>query len=612
MTWLALGTAYCGLAQLNHSVKPDDKDPHFDINDAAKFLSTIECIVLLYQTGMLLLRYDSQTIGSCHSTLPSEMDETSVPLMVNHNCNAPSRANNILKEYGTLSNAKYFYTYIELFDDMCENLSRSVQLKKRATHPFYRRADISLTHVHTDFVKVRKRLQYLFGRHNSILLLDSKFAIEACANHTDVTETCANLPPSSHNATHISTMPLVMTSPSHDSGDTLQPEVFKQRVPQLSDSNTTNVDMAYTDRTTPHFDVPITVQNAPTAAANQGHCSVGGTSIVNNALQPTSSLSAIDTVQKTAVPDSKIGNTYPSSTSSNNVDVPLNNDTTTSLMLETSIDLAESQVDLRPMQESPIDMPYENDAEEALFLDNDNSVSSPSGSLSPTASDSNPTVPDSEMGSINYGSTSTSSRNVAVPSSNHAATLLMLETSNDRADFQDDAGSMHELPSEKPYKSHVDEALFFDNDNSVSPPPGGSLSPTASDSNPTVPDSEMGITNYSRTSTSSRNGAVPSSNNAATLSMLGASNDRAVPTIPKSKTGKVKSLALPSDSTCLPPLDCFVRQHCVQAFAMMTSPDYRRRGGRQCHLIRLGYIVLIVLTPVRKSTVLNIQQKLML
>jgi hypothetical protein len=164
--WLALGTAYCGLAQLNHSAwfsrrkvgdntkfhKPEDNNHHFDINDAAKFLATIECIILLYQTGMLLLRYDNQSIGPRHTTITTDKNKTS------------------FKEYGTLSNAKYVYTYIGLFDDMCTDL-RSVLLQK-ATHPLYRRADIMLVYVRTDIQKLQQRLQCQRNQHESISILD--------------------------------------------------------------------------------------------------------------------------------------------------------------------------------------------------------------------------------------------------------------------------------------------------------------------------------------------------------------------------------------------------------------------------------------------------------
>jgi hypothetical protein len=223
--WWALGTAYYTLQQLWHSyrTKPchtDDKNTPsqtatllssssqkrrsqrfvLDMNDTAKVLATIECVIELYQTGILLLQFGNDNVsqsapctsntkrpqhGSTQSpsqppptgTSPSVMDiatgnntladvnndivsttgkirpNTTPAVMINQNT-----------EYGPWKHIHYVYTFMESFDDVCMSLSTSV-LARKSTHPHYGRADMLMKHVHVDTIKVQERLLFLLNKY---------------------------------------------------------------------------------------------------------------------------------------------------------------------------------------------------------------------------------------------------------------------------------------------------------------------------------------------------------------------------------------------------------------------------------------------------------------
>ena len=225
--WFALGTAYCSLRLMlnssnntksNQNVQDDGTSSAispapehrerivFDINDTAKVLATIECVIELYETGILLLRAgdDNSNNTKLKSVPMSESTGTALPSAVATSSsatklNSPSadactNSSTKLKEsvtspsteiilgtsksatlkmkteFGPWKNINHLHNFIKLFDDICTNLSTSV-LAPKAIHPHYRRADILMKYVHIDTMKVEERLLALLDKYKDSLLL---------------------------------------------------------------------------------------------------------------------------------------------------------------------------------------------------------------------------------------------------------------------------------------------------------------------------------------------------------------------------------------------------------------------------------------------------------
>ena len=212
--WFALGTAYSTVLQLlrysstkrNHDVNNIDatdgtqsppqqqKWYGFDMDDAAKVLATLECVVILYQTGFLLLqsgdedtnRHPCDTYSpdlniiheasseqpmsentpvassSSYVTKSSVVGQREILQAKNHSIALNSTMIAMKSEFGPWKNIKFLHRYIKLFDDACTALSKSLFTKAINSHN--RRADILLKYVHIDANNVKAKLLYLLDK----------------------------------------------------------------------------------------------------------------------------------------------------------------------------------------------------------------------------------------------------------------------------------------------------------------------------------------------------------------------------------------------------------------------------------------------------------------
>jgi hypothetical protein len=133
--WLSLGTALVALRQWNQMRQSSET------HDFAKYLAILECITLLFQTGMLLLKED-ETASQMHAS----------PLRPHH-----ARA---ATEFGSFLNAKAFLSYLTAFDDLCMQGSNRSSIRM---DPLCLRADMLLKYVHLDNLKLKSRLLYIVG-----------------------------------------------------------------------------------------------------------------------------------------------------------------------------------------------------------------------------------------------------------------------------------------------------------------------------------------------------------------------------------------------------------------------------------------------------------------
>jgi hypothetical protein len=134
--WLSLGAAFVALRQWNQMRQTSQS------LDFAKNLAILECITLLFQTGMLLLKEDD--------TATKKMQAS--PLRQHRSRTAT--------EFGSFLNARAFLSYLTEFDDLCMQGSNrsSVMLD-----PLCLRADMLLKYVHLDNLKMKQRLLYIVG-----------------------------------------------------------------------------------------------------------------------------------------------------------------------------------------------------------------------------------------------------------------------------------------------------------------------------------------------------------------------------------------------------------------------------------------------------------------